>query len=84
MALRRSSLLLLGAVLALLGLPASALAQDVTPPDNLTPPTPGAWHTSPYVVKLEATDDLDPTPMMHYRLSPGGAVTIWEAVSVMP
>jgi hypothetical protein len=54
MALRRSSLLLLGAVIALLGLPASALAQ--TPPSNDTVATPAGWRTTPYVVTLLGSD----------------------------
>ena len=54
MALRRSSLPLLGAIIALFGLPASALAQ--TPPSNDTPATPAGWRTTPYVVTLVGSD----------------------------
>ena len=54
MALRRSSLPLLGAIIALFCLPASALAQ--TPPSNDTPATPAGWRTTPYVVTLVGSD----------------------------
>jgi Bacterial Ig-like domain len=54
MALRRSSLPLLGAMLALFCLPAPALAQ--TPPSNDTVATPGGWRTTPYVVTLAGSD----------------------------
>lgn len=80
MALRRSSLLLLGAVLALLGLPASALAQgDPTLPVNTTAATPGAWQTSPYVVTLQGTDVEDPAVDMEWQLGPAGAITSWPS-----
>ena len=54
MALRRSSLLLLGAFVALLGLPASALA--VRRRSTRPVATPGGWLTTPYAVTLVGTD----------------------------
>ena len=66
MALRRSTLLLLGALLALFGVPASALA--AVPPTNTTPTPPaGGWLTAPTTVTLGGTD------------SDGGPVTMeWQ------
>jgi hypothetical protein len=74
MALRRSSLPLLVAFVALLGLPGSALAQDPTVPVNTTPATPSAWQTTPYVVTLQSTDVEDPTPRVHWRLGSLGSI----------
>jgi hypothetical protein len=76
MALRRSSILLLSACFALLGLPASALAQgDPTLPVNTTPATPAGWQTSPYAVTLQGTDVEDAAVDMDWRLGAGGVIT---------
>ena len=69
MALRRSSLLLLGALLALFGLPASALAQ--APHDNETAPTPGGWLKTPYDVTLVGNDPDGGTVMMEWQINSG-------------
>lgn len=77
MALRRSSILLLGACFALFGLPASALAQgDPTLPVNTTPATPAGWQTSPYVVTLQGTDVEDAAVDMDWRLGAGAITTV--------
>jgi Big-like domain-containing protein len=54
---RRSLLPALGALLALALAPASASAQDVTPPTNLTPTPPTGWIDGDYQVTLDASDD---------------------------
>ena len=57
MAPGRSPLALLCAFAALLGLPATAAAQDTTPPVNTTPAAPAGWLDAPYVVLLSGTDE---------------------------
>lgn len=66
---RRLTLLVLGALVALLGLPASALAQS--PPTNDTAATPGAWQTTPYSVQLAGTDPDGGPVDMHWQLDSG-------------
>jgi hypothetical protein len=73
MALRRSLLLLLGALLALLALPASALAQ--TPPSNDTVATPAGWRTTPYVVDLVGSD-AETAVSMEYQIGAGGITSV--------
>jgi hypothetical protein len=70
MALRRSSLLLLGALVAMLGLPGSALAAV---PDNTTPAPPaGGWVTSGYTVTPAGNDtDGDPIDLVEWDLDDG-------------
>jgi Bacterial Ig-like domain len=70
----RRSIPLLCALVALLGLPASALAQDVTPPVNTTAATPVAWQTADYTVALTGTDADSGIATMQWRLN-GSAET---------
>ena len=72
MALRRSSLPLLVALVALLGLPGSALAQ--TPPSNDTAATPAGWRTTPYVVTLLGSD-AETAADIEYEVDPGLVLT---------
>jgi hypothetical protein len=67
---RRLTLLLLGALFALLGLPASALAAV---PDNTTPAPPaGGWVQSGYTVTPTGTDtDGDPIDLVEWDLNDG-------------
>ena len=73
MALRRSSLPLLGAILALFCLPASALAQ--TPPSNDTVATPAGWRTTPYTVTLVGSD-LESLVTMEYEVDTNGMSSV--------
>jgi hypothetical protein len=73
MALRRSSLLLLCAVLALLAVPASAFAQ--TPPSNDTAATPAGWRTTPYVVDLLGSD-AESAVSMEYQIDAGAITSV--------
>jgi hypothetical protein len=69
---RRLTLLIVGALVALFSLPASALAQ--APPTNDTPATPGAWQTTPYSVQLSGTDPDGGSVDMHWQLDAGPVV----------
>ena len=71
--LRRSSIPLLCALVALLGLPASAFA-ETDPPVNTTPVTPAAWQTAPYAVALSGTDAGSGLDKMQWKLD-GSAPT---------
>jgi hypothetical protein len=79
MALRRSSLLLLGAMLALFCLPAPAPAQ--TPPSNDTVATPGGWRTTPYVVTL-AGSDAETAVTMEYEHGMSGVTSVASGTQV--
>ena len=79
MALRRSSLPLLGAMLALLGLPAAALAQ--TPPSNDTAATPAGWRTTPYVVTLLGSD-AETAVTMEYEHGLSGVTSVPSGTQV--
>jgi hypothetical protein len=70
-AFRRSSIPLLCALVALLCLPASALA-ETNPPVNTTPLTPTAWQTAPYAVALSGTDSESGLDKMQWKLDGAG------------
>jgi hypothetical protein len=74
MARRRSSVLLLGALVALLGLPASALAAA---PNNTTAlPPAGGWVQSGYVVAVTGLDpDGDPITQVEWTIDGGAPQT---------
>jgi hypothetical protein len=80
MALRRSSLLLLGAVIALLAVPASAFAQ--TPPSNTSPATPAGWRTTPYVVTLVGSDAESSVDMEYEHGASSGLVASGTQVTI--
>jgi Bacterial Ig-like domain len=79
MALRRSSLPLLGAILALFAVPASASAQ--TPPANNTPATPAGWRTTPYVVNLLGSD-AETAVTMEYQIGAGAITSVPSGTEV--
>jgi len=79
MALRRSSLLLLGALIASLAVPASAFAQ--TPPSNDTVATPAGWQKTPYVVDLLGSD-AESAVTMRYQLSSGPITDVASGTQV--
>ncbi len=71
--LRRWSIPLMCALVALLGLPASAFA-ETDPPINTTPLTPSAWQTAAYAVALSGTDAGSGLDKMQWKLD-GSAPT---------
>src|SRR5918999_5346304 len=79
MALRWSLLQLLGAVLAVLGVPASASAQ--TPPSNDTAATPAGWRTTPYLVDLLGSD-AETAVTMEYQIDAGAITSVPSGTQV--